>query len=516
MGNFYVNITVRGPGQSEIEKALVNQRRTAAVSPTVDDFTVIYDEECDSQDPRRIRELTSHLSRTLTCPALAVLNHDDDILWYLLYQNGDLVDEYNSCPDCLDAAEAPGPTGGDADKLCALMGAADVGAVESILRTASDEEGGYLFELDRHQDLAEAVGLPAFAVGLGYNTLLQEAPFGGMDLSGFVRLDRGKLVEENDAFGFAAPDDSRPVEEYDAPARAAWPGVARPTARATSQKAVEAARHPLPILVSHLFPALLEGLLALLAGLSAEEWERPTACAGWSVQDVALHLLGVEVGNLSRKRDRFSPSARPIRNPDDLVALIKDLNETWVRATRRVSPRLLCDLLRLTGTQACEYFQSLDPYAPGAPVSWADPDPAPVWLDLAREYTERWHHQQHIRDAVGKPGFKEPRFFAPVLDAFVRALPHTYRKVSAADGTVVTLTIAGPSGGQWLLLREDAGWNLYLGAHRKPAALVLLEQEVAWRVFTKGLSVEEVRARAVIVGDQVLGLHMLDTVSIIA
>ena len=275
-------------------------------------------------------------------------------------------------------------------------------------------------------------------------------------------------------------------------------------------------QQPLPILVSHLFPELLEGLLALLAGLATEEWVRPTACAGWSVQDVALHLLGVEVGNLSRKRDRFLPPAQPIGHPDDLVALIKDLNDTWVRATRRVSPRLLCELLRLTGTQACEYFQSLDPYTPGAPVSWAGPDPAPLWLDLAREYTERWHHQQHIRDAVGRPGFKEPRFFAPVLDTFVRALPHTYRKVSAVDGTAVTLTIAGPSGSQWLLRREAHGWTLYLGPLRSSAAHVIIEQEVAWRVFTKGLSAEEARARTAIIGDQALGLHVLDTISIIA
>jgi len=510
MGNSYVNITVRGPGQREIVKVLVDQRRTAAVSPTVSGFTIIYDEKCDSQDPHRIRELTSHLTRTLSCPALAVLNHDDDILWYQLYHNGKLVDKYNSCPDCLDAVEPPGPAGGDADKLCALMGGADVRAVESILHTASDQENAYLFELDRHQDLAEAVGLPGFAVGLGYNTLLQEASFGDMDLSGFVRLDRGELVEESDALGSIAPDDDQPVEESHSP------GLARPAAQVTSQTAVEVMRHPLPILVSHLFPELLEGLLALLVGLSVEGWEKPTVCAGWSVQDIALHLLGVEVGNLSRKRDRFSPSERTIRNPDDLVALINDLNETWVQATRRVSPRLICDLLRLAGTQACEYFQSLDPYAPGVPVSWAGPDPAPVWLDLAREYTERWHHQQHIREAVGKPGFKEPRFFAPVLDAFVRALPHTYRKVSAAEGTAVSLTIAGPSGGQWLLLREDHGWNLYLGPRRKPAAHVVIEQEVAWQAFTKGLSVEEARARAVIVGDQALGLHVLDMVSIIA
>ena len=60
---------------------------------------------------------------------------------------------------------------------------------------------------------------------------------------------------------------------------------------------------PQPILVVDLFPEILDALLSLLGGLSADAWQRPSACPGWSVKDVALHLLGVEVGNLSRRRD---------------------------------------------------------------------------------------------------------------------------------------------------------------------------------------------------------------------
>jgi uncharacterized protein (TIGR03083 family) len=273
---------------------------------------------------------------------------------------------------------------------------------------------------------------------------------------------------------------------------------------------------PKPILVAHLFPELLEGLLGLLSSLSAEEWAMPTACGSWSVKEVALHLLGVEVGNLSRRRDGFSPPARAVGDRDALVNLVNRLNETWVDATRRISPRLLCDLLRFTGEQVCDYFQSLDPYRQGKPVSWAGPDPAPVWLDIAREYTERWHHQQHIRDAVGKPGFKEPVFFAPVLDAFVRGLPHAFREVDAADGTVVTLSISGESGGQWSLLREGGRWSLYLGTSGEPHSQVIMEEDAAWRLFTKGLDREQGRARTTIRGEQTLGLNVLDMVSIIA
>jgi uncharacterized protein (TIGR03083 family) len=275
-------------------------------------------------------------------------------------------------------------------------------------------------------------------------------------------------------------------------------------------------KQPRPIIVAHLSPEILEGLIALLSGLTAEEWERPTVCEGWSVKDVALHLLGVEVGILSRKRDGFSISSPAVRNSDDLVDLVNDLNVTWVQATRRISPRLLCDLLQITGRQVCEYWESLDPYALGDPVSWAGPDPAPVWLDLAREYTERWHHQQHIRDAVGQPGLKEPKFLAPVLDAFVRALPHTYRKVHAPDGTVVALTISGRSGSRWFLVRENAGWTLYLDVTQTPDAEVTIDQDIAWRLFTRGLERQEAQANVRVAGDQPLGLKVLELVSIIA
>lgn len=182
-------------------------------------------------------------------------------------------------------------------------------------------------------------------------------------------------------------------------------------------------------------------------GLCAAEWEKPKACSGWSVKDVALHLLGDDVGILSCKRDGYSLPA-DIGGLADLISLINELNETWVDTTRRMSTHLLIDLLKFTGMQAKEYFQTLDPYALGDPVSWAGPDHAPVWLDLAREYTERWLHQQHIRDAVKRPGLKEARYFDPLLDTFIRALPHTYRAIDAAEGTLVGLKISRESGGQ--------------------------------------------------------------------
>ena len=275
-----------------------------------------------------------------------------------------------------------------------------------------------------------------------------------------------------------------------------------------------------PILIVDLFPAERDALLQLLAALSEEEWSRPTVCAGWSVKDVALHLLGDDVGRLSRKRDSFGGAAFvPQADADfeaQLVAFINEANERWLQATRRISPHLLCDLLRFMGGETQRYFQSLDLFQIDEPVSWAGPDPAPVWLDIAREYTERWLHQQQIRDAVEKPGLKERRIFAPVLDTFVRALPHTFRDVAVAAGAQVKLIISGDAGGEWYLVRGDGKWSLYLDADAEPAAAVVMDQETAWRLFTKGISKDEASANATLSGDRSLGMKVLDTVSIIA
>jgi uncharacterized protein (TIGR03083 family) len=272
---------------------------------------------------------------------------------------------------------------------------------------------------------------------------------------------------------------------------------------------------PQPIDVLALFPEALDELVRLLSGLSAEQWARPTVCSQWSVKDIALHLLGGEVGILSRKRDGWSAAA-DFKTWDELVAFINDINDTWIKATRRISPPLLCDLLTTTGTQVCKYFESLDPFAIGEPVNWAGPEPAPVWLDLAREYTERWHHQQQIRDAVGIPGLNLRRYFHPVLDAFVRALPHTYSRVEAPEGTMATLTVRGDSGGRWCVERENGRWELYVDPDRKPNAEVVIDQDVAWRLFTKGVSRAQAEAKSIIHGDRGLAVKVFEMVSVIA
>jgi hypothetical protein len=237
------------------------------------------------------------------------------------------------------------------------------------------------------------------------------------------------------------------------------------------------------------------------------------------VKDVAAHLLGDDVGRLSWGRDGYVNPAFAvgfdIATLPGLVAAIDRQNAVWVAGVRRISPRLLIELLEMTGELTETYFASLDMRALGMPVDWAGPEPAPVWLDVAREYTERWVHQQHIRDAVGKPGLKDRRWFAPVLDAFVRALPRVLRDAPSPDGATLRLIISGDAGGEWVALRHDGHWVLGTAPGMTVDATVELDEESAWRLFTKGISKEGARRAARIEGDEALAGRALDTVSIL-
>lgn len=264
------------------------------------------------------------------------------------------------------------------------------------------------------------------------------------------------------------------------------------------------------------FAPLRTRLLELLAGLSEEDWTRPTAAPLWSVKDVAAHLLGGDIGILSRKRDGFRPQAVAAVTYGELVRLVNRSNEEWILATRRMSPRLLCELLAFTAPQVEACFAAADPEAMGVPVSWAGPGPAPAWFDIAREFTERWHHQQQIRDATANPPLYDPYFLSPVLDTFVRALPHGFRRASAPEGTAVRFEISGAAGGVWFLLRTGRAWELALESPAPPTAEVVLQQNTAWRMFTKGVDGETARRVAAVRGDAALASPIFETVAVIA
>lgn len=268
-----------------------------------------------------------------------------------------------------------------------------------------------------------------------------------------------------------------------------------------------------PVNVIDLFPQERSQLIDLLSSLSDIDWGKPTSCPRWSVKDLTDHLLGDDVGVISRLRDNYKPSSQ--KDSTSLVDLVNRRNAEWVNATKRISPKLLIELLKNTGEETYNLFRVQDPNKSSGGVSWAGVKQSPNWFNSAREYTERWSHQEQIREALGASPLIQHKWLNPVLETYVKALPFTYRNTAAASGTSVRLMVDGEAGGNWGLSKTSDLWVLG-EVSTVPTAQVKMDQDTAWKLFTKGLTKEEAIQRTNITGDHELGLVLLNTVSIIA
>lgn len=280
-----------------------------------------------------------------------------------------------------------------------------------------------------------------------------------------------------------------------------------------------------PIFTARLFPPLEAKLIELLRRLSPEDWEKQTLAPKWKVKDVAAHLLDTQTRGLAAARRGYKPKNSKKLTPEKLLALINTLNAEGVRQYSVLPPDELISKMAAASRELAEYMQALDPFAPAIfPVSWAGDEESPNWFHIAREFTERWHHQQQIRVAVNeldkldkpdKRGIMVREFYFPVLDCFMRALPHTYRGVEARPGSLARFTISGDCGGDWYLLRENDAWRLIASPVGRLISESTIPQEIAWRIFTKGIASEDARTQVHASGDESIGLHILKMISIV-
>jgi uncharacterized protein (TIGR03083 family) len=276
-----------------------------------------------------------------------------------------------------------------------------------------------------------------------------------------------------------------------------------------------------PIFTSQLFPPLEVKLIELLRGLSPEDWEKQTLAPKWKVKDVAAHLLDTQTRKLAAARHGYKSENSKKLSPAKLVALINTLNAEGVRQYRQLPPEELISRMEEASRESAEYHQALDPFGVAMfPVSWAGEDESTNWFDTAREFTERWHHQQQIRVAVDQPdtpdtGIMTREFYHPVLNCFMRALPHTYRNIVAKPGSLAQFTVSGDCGGNWYLSRKNEEWRLIASPEGETISKTSIPQEIAWRIFTKGIHVDDARRQVRVSGDETIGLHILKMISIV-
>lgn len=264
-----------------------------------------------------------------------------------------------------------------------------------------------------------------------------------------------------------------------------------------------------PYEIAPLFLTERERLTELLAGLGPADWQRPSPCPGWTVLGLCAHLAGDDLSFLARHRDGHDGAPAPEHaSEEEFVAWLNGMQDDWVKATRRLSPRIVTGLLAWSGPQVAEALRAADPSARTASVSWADSGLVPVWLDQVRELSEYWIHRQQLLQAVGRPSDLRADLAGPVIDGLRWAYPFRLGQVPGEPGDTVTISVSGPVDRTWYLVATPDGWEFGDQPGSRGVAAMSMSTEQAWRLLTSNLPAAE-RSRITAAGEATV-LAVLD------
>jgi len=270
-----------------------------------------------------------------------------------------------------------------------------------------------------------------------------------------------------------------------------------------------------------LFPELTSELVKLLKSISDKEWNKSSPVKGRTVKDLVSHLVDSSLRRISLQRDGHSSLAvkENIETYTDLVDYIQKLNRDWMDITDRLSPRILIDLLEYAERELFEFFKTLDPNDKAIfSVAWAGEKESENWFDIAREYTEKWHHQMQIRMSLDKPLLMDLKYIEPLYDTFMLGLPHVYNEMTDyPDGEKIKVTITGNLNKSWNLSKKAGKWILDLSTDFVSHNVIEFPENLAWIIFTNtARNKEAYKSKISIHGDKVLAYKLLDFVTVMS
>ena len=175
-------MTLAGPTVEQV-RTWWSQTNRQGYAVANESFVVVCDRQSEAEDGS-ISNLAGELSDALGCAALAVFDHDDDVLFVELFEAGQAIDRYDSAPGYFEwdgEGDEPAPVGGDASVLTRVFGG-DPAEVETVLR------GEYDFAFERHRDLVTCLSLPLVAVGLGFEYLARGDLPAGLSTHSIIEL----------------------------------------------------------------------------------------------------------------------------------------------------------------------------------------------------------------------------------------------------------------------------------------------------------------------------------------
>ena len=222
--------------------------------------------------------------------------------------------------------------------------------------------------------------------------------------------------------------------------------------------------------------ATWDSIDALLADRPESDWKTPTRCTGWSVQDVASHLIATErmLAGLPLT-SHVAPEAPHVRNP------IGRFNENEADSRRALpGARVYEEWREVSGVRRAalraaepSYFTTETDTPTGR---------APMIEFVHLRVLDCWIHEQDVRAAIGPEGNRTGAGLAVTVDRLGRALPMVVGKRAAAgDGARVVVRTTGAVAREWSIVVAGGRAVLDPAATGAPTASLAIDAwDFAW------------------------------------
>lgn len=187
---------------------------------------------------------------------------------------------------------------------------------------------------------------------------------------------------------------------------------------------------------------------ALVAGRDDAAWSRPSACPGWSVADVLVHLAQTNEIAIASVEGRWDEVTRMWGRGGATV-------DEWAgaaveRSTLRTGPEVLT-WWRGTADAMVAAFAAVDP---GARVPWVVGDMAARTLCTTR-LSETWIHTGDIAQGLGVTVPPPDRLWH-IARLVHRTIPYAFERAGASTPGRVRFDLTAPDGSTWTFGDDDA------------------------------------------------------------
>lgn len=181
---------------------------------------------------------------------------------------------------------------------------------------------------------------------------------------------------------------------------------------------------------------------AVLAELTDEQWQTPTALPGWTVHDVVAHVVGTEM-MLAGEQLPDAVADQPAYVHNEIGAL----NERWVQHLRGESPQsMLATYREIIARRKAMLTAMSDDEWNTVTLTPAGPDSYGRFMRV--RVFDCWFHEHDIRDAVGASASDEQLHGADsrlALDEMASSMGFVVgKKGQAPEGSRVLIALTGP------------------------------------------------------------------------